>query len=444
MKPQTAWTLGVVALASIIVAVASVGGGVPPSPPGAGPTGVGPLQSTAAAPVVLRQVDGGPAYYDKFKNGLPGDSSYFPVGVWLESVLDKGNLSMDAEAGINTYVELTANSNVQLIHESGMFAIPSFPHDAAAGYTLSDEVDMWAGPGDARWTGNYPGQGPVCAPDGTPCGYTIQKERRALAPQGTMLYANYGKGVTFWESDTVAGKFINGLQDVVSADNYWFTDPNICGKGEGGAIVGYTRELTSEECRLAANYGWTIERLRKLQDPSAMIPVWAFIENGHPSGDVDNTKTITGPELRAAAWSSLIHGARGIIYFNHNFGGPCVTQHVIRDCGKDIVPTLTTVNKQIKDLAPVLNAPFLDGATTATGPVDLSTKLHNGKVYVFAGANKNTGGTATFTLKCGGSTAVVIDENRTIPIVDGTFTDTFVDGNAVHLYSIEGGSSCGY
>ncbi|MCR1160098.1 hypothetical protein NEK97_01325 [Paenarthrobacter sp. UW852] len=444
MKPQAAWALGVIAFASIILAVAAAGGSAPPYPSGSSASNAPPTQNVTAPPVALRQVDGGVSYYAKFRAGLPAEESFFPIGVWLESVLDKGNVTMDAEAGINTYVELTANSNVQLIRDSGMFALPAFPHDAAAGYTLSDEVDMWAGPGDAPWTGKYPGEGSICSPDGTPCGYTIQRDRRASAPKGTMVYANYGKGVTFWESDTEAAKFVRGLQDVVSADNYWFTDPNICGKGEGGAIADYTRDLNPQECRLAANYGWTIDRLRELQDPTAMIPVWAFVENGHPSGDVEGTKTITGPELRAAVWSSLIHGARGIIYFNHNFGGPCVTQHVIRDCGKDIVPTLRTVNKQITKLAPVLNAPFLDGATTATGPVDLSTKMYDHTAYIFAGATKPAGGQATFTLKCGGSSAVVIDENRTIPILDGHFTDTFQDGNAVHLYRIEGGGNCGF
>ncbi|MET4538953.1 hypothetical protein ABIE37_000708 [Arthrobacter bambusae] len=438
------WTGAALAVALIGVAAAN---GLAPTAGQREPVSQ-PATGAAAGPnttaVTLRTVDGGADYYARFRNSLPAEPTFFPIGVWLESVLDKGNVAMDAAAGLNTYVELTANSDVQLIHDSGMYALPAFVHKAAAGFTLSDEVDMWAGPGNATWTGNYPGEGPPCSPEGTPCGYTIQKDRRAVAPQGALLYSNYGKGVTFWESDEEAREFFAGLQDVVSADNYWFTDPNICGQGEGGAIVGYTRDLTKEECRLAANYGWTIDRLRNLQDPATRIPVWAFVENGHPSGDVANTSTITGPELRAAVWSSLIHGARGIIYFNHNFGGECLTQHVIRDCGKDIVPTLTAVNRQISGLAPVLNAPFLDNATTATGPVDFTTKLHDGKAYVFAGANKKAGGEASFKVRCGGSTAVVLDENRTIPVVDGTFTDTFADGNAVHLYRMEGGGSCGF
>lgn len=437
------WSVSALAGAALVVAAMTVAGRPGHQAPAANDNPA-TQQSTTDIPIALRQVDGGPAYYGRFSGSLPTDPNFFPVGVWLESVLDKGNVAMDSAAGLNTYVELTANSDVQLIKDSGMFALPAFRHDAAAGFALSDEVDMWAGPGNARWTGKYPGEGAPCFPAGSPCGYTIQKERANAAPQGALLYANYGKGVTFWESDEEARGFLRGMQDLVSADNYWFTDPNICARGEGGAIVGYQRDLTKEECRLAANYGWTVERLRNLQDPGSRIPVWGFVEDGHPSGDVPNASSITGQELKAAVWSSLIHGARGIIYFNHNFGGKCVTQHVIRDCGQNIVPTLTEVNKQIKQLAPVLNAPFLDGAVKTTGPVDQSTKIHEGKLYVLAGANTGTGGPATFHLACGGSTAVVIDEGRTIPVTDGTFTDTFADGNAVHLYRIEGGGTCGF
>nr|WP_306422536.1 hypothetical protein [Paenarthrobacter aurescens] len=407
-----------------------------PSPTAPSPTG--------HEGVVLRPVDGGADYYARFRNGLPADPSFFPIAVWFESVLDKGNVALDTAAGLNTYVELTANSDLQLVRASGMYAIPTFDSADASGFALSDEVDMWAGPGSAPWTGKYPGEGPLCVPEESKCGYTVQKERRAVAPQGSMLYANYGKGVTFWLSDEESVEFFKGIQDVVSADTYWFTDPSICAKGEGGAIVGYVRDLTQDECRLAANYGWTIERVRTLQASGNVTPIWAFVEAGHPFKDSPNAATITAPEIRAAVWSSLIHGARGVIYFNHNFGGDCISQHVLRDCGIQVRPTVAALNKQITDLAPILNAPFLDGATTATGPVDLATKLHEGTVYIFAGANKKAGGTATFHVQCGGSSAVVIDEDRTIPVVDGRFTDTFADGNAVHLYRVEGGGSCGF
>ena len=40
-----------------------------------------------------------------------------------------------------------------------------------------------------------------------------------------MRYANYGKGVIFWQSDADAAAFVNGYTDIVSADIYWYTDP---------------------------------------------------------------------------------------------------------------------------------------------------------------------------------------------------------------------------
>jgi hypothetical protein len=37
----------------------------------------------------------------------------------------------------------------------------------------------------------------------------------------------------------------------------------------------------------------------------------------------------------------------------------------------------------------------------------------------------------------------VIDENRAVPITNRSFHDTFADGNAVHLYKINGSEGCG-
>ncbi|MDI2033929.1 hypothetical protein [Paenarthrobacter nitroguajacolicus] len=444
MKRNIAAMLGVLALFCLLAAAAVISGTKTPGPV-AGPAPGSPTpRSTSTHPpgMELRNVDGGVGFYSRFTNPLPSEAHFFPIGVWFESALEKDYVAKDLAAGLNTYVVLTPDSDLDLVRTSGMYAIPTYAAAKASGYALGDEVDMWGGAGDSQWTGNHPGQGPICSPEESKCGYTVQDQLRAAAPPGIMTYANYGKGVTFWLSDEQSRTFVTEKQDVVSADNYWFTDPNICTQTEGGALVGGANDLTEDQCRLAANYGWTVERIRKLTDGKA--PVWAFVEVGHPFADGPQATTISAPEIRAAVWSSLIHGARGIIYFNHSFGGDCVTQHVLRDCPGEVRPAVTAVNQQITSLAPVLNAPFLDGATTASGPVDHATKLYDSGVYVFAGANKSTGGTATFTLKCGGSTAVVIDENRTIPIVDGTFTDSFADGNAVHLYSIEGGGSCGY
>jgi hypothetical protein len=37
----------------------------------------------------------------------------------------------------------------------------------------------------------------------------------------------------------------------------------------------------------------------------------------------------------------------------------------------------------------------------------------------------------------------VLDENRALPVAGGSFTDSFADGNAVHVYRLDGGATCG-
>ena len=64
-----------------------------------------------------------------------------------------------------------------------------------------------------------------------------QKVRGGLPSDGRLRFTNYGKGVAFWQTDAEAAKFVNGYQDVVSADNYWFTDLNICGVRRGRPLL---------------------------------------------------------------------------------------------------------------------------------------------------------------------------------------------------------------
>ena len=100
------------------------------------------------------------------------------------------------------------------------------PGTELIGYMVSDEVDMRFGPG---WAGVNPTTGgePTCTEEGD-CGYSIQRDLLAELPDdGRLRYSNYGKGVTFWETRGEARAFVNRFQDVVSADNYWFTDRNL-------------------------------------------------------------------------------------------------------------------------------------------------------------------------------------------------------------------------
>src|SRR5690242_5429182 len=189
-------------------------------------------------------LDGGPGFYGRFSPTLPADQDFFPTGVWFESVLQASDIAADRGAGLNTYVQLTEDSNVELIRTSGLHALPSAVIPGASGFVVSDEVDMWAGGGNSTWTGKSQGEGVICDPAGSECGYTVQDALVKQFPPQALLYSNYGKGVTFQLKNPQAAQFVNNYQDVVSADNYWFTDPYICSHVEGGAVFASGRDLS--------------------------------------------------------------------------------------------------------------------------------------------------------------------------------------------------------
>lgn len=387
-----------------------------PVPPGGLPVGV-----------ALRPVDGGADYYGRWPGTLPADASFFPIGVWFESVVGQSNIDVDRAVGLNTYVVLTRNSDLALVERAGMHFLAQVSewrgvsHGAVDGWELDDEIDMELAPAVG------------CS--------ALRGLLAGLPGDGRLRYNNFGKGVTFWETDAEASCYVNspGL-DVVSADNYWFTDGNICSQWEGGVLVnGATAPLSAAQCHLAANYGLTVERVREVDAlDGRRVPVWAFVEVGHPFSE-GHWPSIQPAQVRAAVWQSLIAGARGVIYFNHSFGGPCPTQHALRDsCYASVRSVVGATNQQITQLAPVLNAPFADGYVAATGRVNVMAKRGpDGAWYVFAGSAQPGAQNVTFTVAAG-SRVEVMFEGRTLPLSGGRFSDSLADGNAVHIYRITG------
>ena len=291
-----------------------------------------------AGAMTLTQVDGGQKYYARFSDGLPSDPSYFPIGVWIESVTSQRDIDLDKDAGLNTYLALTANSDVGLVRSNGMHAIIQSDEftsaQALSGWFLADEFDMLYGPST---------------------GYDEVQQRADGTPDdGRMRYSGYGKGVLFWETDAEAARFVNNYQDVVQADAYFFTDNDVCDPSQAGGEPGIVK---ANDCHVAANYGWIIDRLQGLISPAGSKPVWAVVEVGHPFSEAD-WPSITPPQIRAAVWQSIIAGARGIIYFNHSFGGPNQTQHALREPPYAAERAIVKgTNAQITELAPVLNSP---------------------------------------------------------------------------------------
>ena len=386
--------------------------------------------------------EGGPAYYRSFRQARESGwdkPDFFPIAVWYESVGNQQEIDKDRKAGLNTYIMLTPDSDMALVRRNKMSAIIAEAHrDRGAesvGWMLADEADMWGGAGDGDWTGKWPGQGDSCKPAGTGCGNAIQRTLRDKLPaDGRMVYANYGKGVMFWQSDGEAAEFVNEYTSIVSNDIYWYTDGNVCKAVHEGPTIG----VGERDCRRAANYGLTVDRMRELDARDGKRqPIYNFVEVSHPGGDAA-TPTITGEQLAGAVMSSLIHEARGIIYFNHNFGGPCVSQHVLRDpCGDAARPAVAEVNRRITQLAPVLNTQSYDW--TFNPVLDTMLKAHDGSFYIFAMPGRKGGtGAQTLTLPpdLTAAEAEVMFENRKVPITDGKIRDTFGRESAYHIYRV--------
>ena len=415
-----------------------------PRPPAAttAPSTLPPAES-AALDLPRVPWEGGPEYYAKFPAADSAgwdDKSFFPIGVWYESVTTQADVDKDKAAGLNTYVMLTESSNMDLVERNGMHAITSEARKDSGPETTSwlinDEVDMWGGAGNSTWTGKFPGEGAPCTSGKYDCGYDVMKKLSSDLPSndGRMMYANFGKGVMFWQSDADAAKFVNNYTSVVSNDVYWYTDPNVCYSASEGVSIG----VATANCRRAANYGLTMDRMRQLDAMDGKRqPVYGFVEVGHPFED-NNAPTITKDQIAGAVVNSLIHEARGVLYFNHNFGSSCISQHVLRDsCGAAVRPTVTELDQHITSLAPVLNTQSYQWSFNPK--LDTMLKAADGSYYIFAMPGR-TGGTGEqkLTLPKGvsGAKAEVLFENRTLPIAGNAITDTFAAEYSYHIYKI--------
>jgi len=105
-----------------------------------------------------------------------------------------------------------------------------------------------------------------------------------------------------------------------------------------------------------------------------------------------------------------------------------------------MLAAVTSLNRRITRLAPVLNSPSLRELVRVSTedpqmPVAALAKQHGGATYVFAVAMRDGRTTATFTGLSGRPSVEVLDEGRTLTAIDGVFRDEFAPW-AVHVYRI--------
>lgn len=165
--------------------------------------------------------------------------------------------------------------------------------------------------------------------------------------------------------------------------------------------------------------------------------VWNCIECTRISNE---QKKPTPHQVRAEVWMSIIQGSQGLIYFVHQFK-PTFNEWALLD-DPEMLAAVTAINRQIHELAPVLNSPTVaEGAeVTSTNPdvpIHIMVKRYRGTTYLFAVGMRNAPTTGQFVVKDlpDRATAEVLGEGRRITVKKGCFNDEFKPYD-VHLYRI--------
>ena len=366
--------------------------------------------------------------YARWENGPPHDPGYFPIAVWLQNPKNAGKYK---DAGINLYVGLwkgPTEDQLASLRESGMLVICAQNEVGLAhrndtviiGWMHGDEPDNAQLVVDPV-TGNRSYGGPV-----PPQRIVEDYERLRAADPTRPILLNLGQGVA---NDEWHGRgsgahiddyltYVRGC-DVVSFDVY--------------PVVGI-RKPDGE------NYLWYVPKgvSRLVQWTAGEKTVWNCIECTH----ISNEKAKATPhQVKAEVWMSLIHGSMGIVWFVHEFK-PKFNEHALLD-DPEMLAAVTAINREIRELAPVLNSPSLKdmasvGSSVEEVPIALMVKRYGDATYVFAVGMRNAPAMGLFEVRGLPETAKaeVIGEGRSTEVRDGKFEDSF-NAYDVHLYKIQ-------
>jgi hypothetical protein len=364
-----------------------------------------------------------PSPYAAWTNGPPSDPSYFPIAVWLQS---PQNAKKYKAAGINLYIGLWQGpteeqlaalkaAEMPVICEQNAVGLAHKDDKIIVGWMHGDEPDN-AQPVKDPATGKQGWGGPV-----PPAQVVAHYEEMRAADPTRPILLNLGQGV---------------------ANDQWI------GRGTGARPDDYLTYVKAGDmisfdvypvASLDENKLWYVPKGvdRLLTCSGGKKIVWNCIE----ASRIDNEKTMVTPaQLRSEIWMSLVHGSTGLIYFVHQFK-PRFNEHALLD-DPVLLPAATAINKQIQELAPVLNSPTIANAASVQSsnqaPIDIMVKKYKGAVYLFTVGMRNEATRGTFVVPAMGANATVevMGENRDLIIRNGHFEDEFKPYD-VHLYRIQ-------
>jgi hypothetical protein len=363
----------------------------------------------------VRQAQGGPSLLDR--------TDIFPIAVWLQS---PSNAVRYKSIGINTYVGLwrgpTADqlaafesNGLCVICAQNAVALDPRWKSVVIGFLQNDEPD------NAQSLGRGKGYGPP-----VPAEKVIERYQAMKAADPRPVLLNLGQAVA-WDDYIGRGVRRRHPEDYVQYV-------------KGGDIVSFDiYPAVHEDRQVAGRLEFVARGTQRLVEwTEGRKPVWACIGCTH----ISNPRAKPTPaQVKAEVWLALIHGARGITYFAHQFQPKFIEAGLLAD--EEMCSAVRQINTQIQELAPALldkQAP--QKPAEITSPVDsnavaLMTRRAGGKTFVFAVGMTGQEVTAHIHLAGAAGEVTVLGEQRAVRVSDEGWADSF-KGYEVHLYALGG------
>lgn len=349
---------------------------------------------------------------------------FFPIAVWYQ---DPSSANDYKEIGINMFIAIPGglnedrlnqlkNAGMKVICEPYEYEMTKLYEHAIVAWMHGDEPD------NAQWNESKKSYDPCISPQLVINDYIKMKKNDPSRP----VYLNLGRGVSYtnWigrgtcTGDTASYKIDNNGYlkgcDIASFDIYPVNSHEVGIKDSLWLV------------------GDGINNLKRWSNNSK--PVWCWIETTRISEEATRKPNIN--EVKAQVWMAIISGADGIGYFCHSFYPKLDTKAMLNDV--DMKKGIKSINQDITSLALVLSRPNTKYVTaiksTNEVPIKVMTKKYSDSNYIFCVPMKPGETQVTFSVKKG-KTVTVIGEKRTIPVINGMFTDNFRD-YSVHLYKV--------
>lgn len=357
-----------------------------------------------------------------FAKGFPRDAAFFPIGVWLQN---PRNASIYKAFGFNTFVALwkgPTEAQLAQLAEQGMFAVAELS-PAAMSLPHADVVRAWMQTDEPDNAQKLPvgGYGDCLQPDELMRRYDAIK---ATDPSRPVLL-NFGQGVA---NPSWVGRGSTCAR--LDHDAYYSA------ASKAGDIVSFDIYPAAEERQshvrgrielVAAG----VEKLHRWASPGAAV--WSFIETTHIKSPEHRP---TAAEVRAEVWMAIVHGARGIVYFVHEW------KPTFREDGMfrypEIARAVGETNAFIARLAPAINAGKpVDVRVAAATRIATLAREHEGRLYVIAVNMERKPAEARLHLPhAAAGPAVVLGEDRFVAAGGDGIADRF-EPFGVHVYRLD-------